>query len=174
MVSADAVYKLDYGALVEEHVEAGAAVTMVTTEVDPDDAGRYGVVQTAGGDVRDYVYKPDEPRGNLVSNEVFVFSPGPGARRARRARERRGRGLEDLGHELLPRLVDAGQVARAPLRRLLARRRDDPGLLGVPQELLGDEPPIDLDDPAWPILTRAIARRASAHAARGRGDRVAA
>ena len=45
MVSADAVYKLDYAALVEEHVEGGAAVTMVTTTVDPEDAGRYGVVQ---------------------------------------------------------------------------------------------------------------------------------
>ena len=28
-------------------------------------------------------------------------------------------------------------------------------------ELLADPPPIDLDDPAWPFLTRAIGRRAS-------------
>ena len=49
MVSADAVYKLDYGALVEEHCEADADVTMVTVEVDPEDAGRYGVVQARAG-----------------------------------------------------------------------------------------------------------------------------
>ena len=35
VVSADAVYSSDYGALVEEHLGSGADVTMVTTEVDP-------------------------------------------------------------------------------------------------------------------------------------------
>ena len=35
------------------------------------------------------------------------------------------------------------------------------------QELVEDEPPIDLDDPAWPILTRAISNRASAHLCAG-------
>ena len=63
VVSADAVYKLDYDALVDEHLETGADVTMVTTEVEPEDAGRYGVVQAGGGRVREYVYKPDEPAG---------------------------------------------------------------------------------------------------------------
>src|SRR3954451_526725 len=77
VVSADAVYKLDYGALVEEHIASGLAATMVTTTVDPDDAERYGVVQAADGMVREYVYKPDEAKGNLVSNEVFVFTPDP-------------------------------------------------------------------------------------------------
>src|SRR3954452_18484395 len=77
VVSADAIYRLDYGALVEEHVRSEADVTMVTTEVDPDDAGRYGVVQVQGGKVRDYVYKPDEPASNVVANEVFVFRPEP-------------------------------------------------------------------------------------------------
>src|SRR5688500_7159288 len=54
LLSADAVYALDYGALVEEHRETGADVTMVTVEVEPADAGRYGVVQVSGGKVREY------------------------------------------------------------------------------------------------------------------------
>ncbi|HET9901085.1 MAG TPA: sugar phosphate nucleotidyltransferase, partial [Actinomycetes bacterium] len=44
VVSADAVYRLDYGDVVTRHRESGASVTMVTTEVPADDAGRYGVV----------------------------------------------------------------------------------------------------------------------------------
>src|SRR3954447_18986762 len=44
VLSADAVYRQDYGTLVEEHAASGV-LTMVTTEVDPGDAGRYGVVQ---------------------------------------------------------------------------------------------------------------------------------
>ncbi len=77
VLSADAVYRQDYGALVEEHMAAGAKVTIVTTEVEPDDAARYGVVQVKGGAVTGYEYKPDEPEGNLVANEVFVFRPDP-------------------------------------------------------------------------------------------------
>src|SRR4051794_17484589 len=66
VLSADAVYALDYAALVEQHARSGAAVTMVTTEVDPSDAGRYGVVQADGEQIRDYAYKPDEPAGNVI------------------------------------------------------------------------------------------------------------
>jgi glucose-1-phosphate adenylyltransferase len=75
VVSADAVYRLDYAAVVAEHLESGAEVTMVTTEVEPDEAARYGVVTVDGEKVTDYAYKPDEPAGNLVTNEVFVFRP---------------------------------------------------------------------------------------------------
>ena len=35
------------------------------------------------------------------------------------------------------------------------------------QELLAPEPPIDLDDPDWPILTRATSNRASARVLEG-------
>ena len=42
-------------------IAGGADATMVLTEVDPEDAGRYGVVRTAEGRVTEYVYKPDEP-----------------------------------------------------------------------------------------------------------------
>lgn len=163
VLSADAVYKLDYHAVVEEHCEAGKAVTMVTTEVDAGDADRYGVVQVDGERVTEYVYKPDEAKGNLISNEVFVFTPEPVLRVLEEIERERGQDdLEDLGHFLLPRLTDAGEVR--------AHRFDDywrdVGTIAAfhraHMELVADEPPIDLDDPAWPILTRAIANRASA------------
>src|SRR3712207_2355952 len=40
VLSADAVYLQDYGELVEGHMESGADATIVTTEVEPEDAGR--------------------------------------------------------------------------------------------------------------------------------------
>src|SRR3982751_1304449 len=45
VVSADAVYKLDYREVADAHLGSGAEVTMVTTEVAADDASRYGIVQ---------------------------------------------------------------------------------------------------------------------------------
>jgi glucose-1-phosphate adenylyltransferase len=163
VVSADAVYKLDYGALVEEHAEADRTATMVTTTVAPEDAERYGVVQAAGGVVRDYAYKPAEPRGSLISNEVFVFRPDTVLDALDELAEQAGDdGLDDIGHELLPRLVDAGDVHEHRFEGFWRDVGTIPAYWSCHQELLADEPPIDLDDPAWPILTQATTHRSSA------------
>ena len=82
VVSADAVYALDYGALVEEHMRTDSAVTMVTTEVEPDDAARYGVVQVEGERITEYVYKPDEPRDEPGLERGLRLPPDADARRA--------------------------------------------------------------------------------------------
>jgi glucose-1-phosphate adenylyltransferase len=161
VVSADAVYKLDYDALVDEHLETGADVTMVTTEVEPEDAGRYGVVQAGGGRLSGYVYKPDEPDGNLISNEVFVFAPGALLDTLDELAEEDPE-LEDLGHRLLPRLVERGTARE---HRFVDYWRDVgtiPAYWAAHAELTEDDPPIDLDDPSWPVLTHATAHRASA------------
>ena len=63
VVSSDAVYTLDYREVAEAHKGSGAEVTMVTTEVAPDDAARYGIVQVDGEKVTDYAYKPRPPGG---------------------------------------------------------------------------------------------------------------
>src|SRR3954447_24288191 len=141
VVSADAVYRQDYGALVEEHVESGAPLTMVTTEVDPEDAGRYGVVQVDGGEVRDYAYKPDEPATNLISNEVYVFRPEPLWEQLEALADEEDE-LEDLGTALLPGLVEAGGVREG---RFGGYWRDV-GTVGAyhaaHMDLLADEPPL--------------------------------
>jgi glucose-1-phosphate adenylyltransferase len=168
VVSADAVYKLDYGVLVEEHAEAAAGVTVVTTEVRPDEASRYGVVRVAGGRVREYSYKPDQPAGNLVSNEVFAFRPGLLLDTLDQLADEAGDdGLEDLGHELLPQLVEQGEVREHRFDGYWRDLGTVPAYWQAHQELLQDDRPIDLDDPDWPIVTQATAHRASAEVLRG-------
>ncbi|MDO9380013.1 MAG: sugar phosphate nucleotidyltransferase [Nocardioidaceae bacterium] len=156
VVSSDAVYALDYEELAADHAASGAAVTIVTTRVDPDDAGRYGVVQAEDGRVLDYAYKPEDPQGDLVANEVFAFSPTRVLDEMDRIAEERDPddGLDDLGDDLLPRLVADG-LARE--RRLESYWRDVGTVESywqAHQDLLADPPPIDLDDPAWPIASR--------------------
>ncbi|HET8949016.1 MAG TPA: sugar phosphate nucleotidyltransferase [Solirubrobacteraceae bacterium] len=166
VVSADAVYALDYAAVVAEHAASDAAVTMVTTEVAPGDAGRYGVVQLDGERVTEYVYKPDEPATSTISNEVFVFSPRELLDRLD-ALAKDSDELEDLGNALLPGLVEDGRVR--------AHRFDgywrDVGTIdafhSAHMEQLEHPPPIALDDPAWPVLTHAAARRATARVLAG-------
>src|SRR5215204_1839919 len=104
VVSSDAVYKLDYRDVVDAHLGSGAEVTMVSTEVAPDDASRYGIVQVGDdGAVTDYAYKPDEPATTTATNEVFVFSPTETLDRLEALADAAGEdGLEDLGSQLLP------------------------------------------------------------------------
>ena len=163
VLSADAVYVQDYGALVEEHMATDAAVTIVTTEVDPDDAGRYGVVAVKDGAVREYVYKPEDPAGNLVANEVFVFRPDPLLETLEELAAAAGEdALDDLGDEVLPRMVAAGAAREARFEAYWRDVGTVEAYWECHQELLDERPPIDLDDPAWPVLTRAPARHASA------------
>jgi len=106
VLSADAVYRLDYAELVDYHLAAGAAVTMVTTRVD-DEPERYGVVQVGPNRVvHDYRYKPAQASGNLISNEVFAFDPRVLVSELERLATTSDQGLEDLGTGLLPGLVE--------------------------------------------------------------------
>ncbi|HEV2088427.1 MAG TPA: glucose-1-phosphate adenylyltransferase family protein [Cryptosporangiaceae bacterium] len=157
VLSADAVYKLDYAAVVDRHREDGAEVTMVTTRVAPDEAGRYGVVQADGsGRVTGYAYKPDEPEGDLVSNEVFVFDPGRLLELlSDEARQAGEDGLDDLGDAVLPRLVDGGGAREYRFDGYWRDVGTVDSYWSAHMDLLADPSPIALDDPSWPIHTAA-------------------
>ena len=151
VLSADAVYALDYETVVRGHLGSGATVTMGTTRVDPDEASRYGVVRVEDGRVTDYAYKPEDPRSDLVTNEVFVFDPEPTLGLLEELAE--DAELADLGDALLPRLVAEG---RAREHRLDGYWRD----LGTVEaywdahmELVRPDPPFDPADPDWPLRT---------------------
>ncbi len=168
VVSADAVYKLDYREVVDAHLGSGAEVTMVTTEVAADDASRYGIVEVgSGGKVADYAYKPDQPSTTTATNEVFVFSPGPTLDRLEAlAAEHGEEGLEDLGTHLLPAQTRDG-LARA---HAFGGYWRDVGTVEsywqAHHEFRSPEPPLDLDDPAWAVHTRG-GRRSAARVLRG-------
>jgi glucose-1-phosphate adenylyltransferase len=165
LLSADAVYALDYGDLVEEHVATDSEVTMVTTRVDPGDAGRYGVVQVDDGSVREYVYKPDEPHGDLVSNEVFVFDPTQLLDRLDDLGD--DNQDQDIGHVLLPTWVREGGVREHRFGGFWRDVGTVDAYWACHQELLEDPSPLDLSDPRWPILTQVVASAGPARVSKG-------
>ncbi|HZC13278.1 MAG TPA: sugar phosphate nucleotidyltransferase, partial [Thermoleophilaceae bacterium] len=157
VLSADHVYTLDFSRVVAHHLERGADATLVTTQVARHEASRFGVVQVADGRVEDYAYKPDEPKSDVVTTEVFLFdAPTLLDLVEELAEGDEDSGLADLGDEVLPRLVRDGDVADF---RLKGHWRD----VGTVEsyweghmELLRPDPPLDLDDRSWPILTWAV------------------
>ena len=157
VVSADAVYKLDYRAVVERHRGSDASVTMVTTRVAKEDASRYGVVQVSDdGTITDYAYKPEEPAGDLVSNEVLVFTPDRVLDLLDELADQvdEDEGLEDLGDELLPKLVAAGEGREHRFEGYWRDVGTIPAYWAAHMDLLARRPPIDLDEPGWPIQTQ--------------------
>jgi glucose-1-phosphate adenylyltransferase len=156
VVSSDAVYKLDYREVAEAHLGSGAEVTMVTTEVAEDDASRYGIVRMGeDGKVTDYAYKPEAPATTTATNEVFVFSPGPTLDRLEGLADEAGEGgLEDLGDQLLPAQTRDGLARAYPLDGYWRDVGTVPAYWQAHRDFLAEHPPVDLDDPAWPVHTR--------------------
>jgi glucose-1-phosphate adenylyltransferase len=156
LLSADAVYRLDYEEVIRGHLDSGAALTAVTVEVDPEDAGRYGVVEVGkDGRITDYELKPEHPRGNLVTNEVFVLDPGPVLDLLERLAKEAGEDdLQDLGHGLLPALVEAGQARAHHFDGYWRDLGKVDAYWAAHQDLVADEPPFPMEQEGWRILTR--------------------
>ncbi len=153
VVSADAVYRLDYADVVRHHLEHDAEVTMVTTRA-PEDASRFGVVQVQDGRITDYAYKPEEPASDVVTTEVFVFRPDVLLELVERAADAPD-DEQDLGHHVLPELVARGSAVDYPFDGYWRDVGTVRSYWEAHMDFLAAEPPVDLDDPAWRIRTRA-------------------
>lgn len=155
VLSADHVYKLDYSAVVARHRELGAGLTVVTTRVTLDEAGRFGSVKVGRGDrIKEFEYKPDQPESDVVTAEVFLYDAELLLETLAGVAKGDGE-LKDFGHGLLPRLVDQNLAYSFPLEGYWKDVGTIDAYWGAHMELLSDDPPIDLDDDLWPILTPA-------------------
>ena len=172
VLSADHVYRLDYGEVLARHRDRGAGVTVVTSEVPEREASRQAVVEVAGdGRVSGFHYKPDEPPTTRVATEVFAFQTG----RLLATLDELAAGdgeLKDFGHGLLPRMVDEGEAVE---HRMAGYWRDVgtvPAYWQAHMDLLDPKRPLELDDPAWPVLGRAPHRVPARVAGSARLDRA--
>lgn len=153
VLSADAVYTLDYRDVIDAHLAWDADVTMVTTEVD-EDAGRFGVV-VAGEDgrVTSFEYKPDSPQSNVVTTEVFVYRPAA-LLDTLEALAEGDEPLDDFGDALLPQLVEGGRVYAFALAGYWRDVGTPESYWRAHQDLI-DGAGLDLDDLDWRIMTKA-------------------
>jgi glucose-1-phosphate adenylyltransferase len=152
--SADHVYRLDYAKVLDAHRERDAGVTVVTSEVPPQEAARQAVVEVGDDDGRlsGFHYKPDEPPTTRVATEVFAFRPDRLLAVLDELAAEDGE-LKDFGDGLLPRLVQAGEAVEYRLPGYWRDVGTVPAYWQAHMDLLDPEGPLDLDDPDWPILT---------------------
>lgn len=165
VMSADHVERVDLRDALDAHRGSGARVTVVTTEVAPEEAHRFGIVTVGdGGRVTAFDYKPARPRGTTAATEVFVYD-APHLLETldrRHADIARADGddahLGDFGDHLLPALVAEGGARAFPHDGYWRDVGTVESYWRGHMDLLGARPALVLDDPAWPVRTATAAR----------------
>jgi glucose-1-phosphate adenylyltransferase len=75
ILSGDHIYKTTYNEMLEVHEKTGAACTISVIEVDWKEASRFGILEVDEHDkITKFVEKPKEPKSNLASMGVYVFT----------------------------------------------------------------------------------------------------
>ena len=155
ILSGDHIYKMDYAPLIQQHQATDADLTVAVMSVPLAETDRFGIMQVdAQSRVREFHEKPkDRDKGTLASMGIYVFSR---ARLMQRLTEDGHEGPpSDFGQDVIPAMIEAQD-------RVFAYQFDgywvDVGTLdsywSTNLALLEPEPPLDLHDREWPILTR--------------------
>ena len=157
ILSGDHIYKMDYAAMVQRHKETGAACTISVMEVPWSDAPRFGIMSVDGEDrITEFAEKPKEPRSNLASMGIYVFS-WPELRRYLTEDEADEASENDFGKNIIPKMLADGM-------RMQAFRFEgywkDVGTLeslwDANMDMLCPESGLDLLDESWPIYARSL------------------
>jgi glucose-1-phosphate adenylyltransferase len=165
LLSGDHVYKMDYNDLMQFHLDAGGSFTLAAAVVPREGAHHFGIVEVdESWKVVGYEEKPPNPRtipGDpdhclvnmgvyLADTECLVKELCHDARRTD--------SHHDFGKDIIPRLVQHGEVYAYPFRdpeSLQPRYWRDIGTLDsffqAAMDLLSRTPPLDLYDRDWPF-----------------------
>ncbi len=75
ILSGDHIYKMDYEVMLDYHKEHDADVTIAAMPVPMEEASRFGIVVADGdGRITEFQEKPPEPKSNLASMGIYIFS----------------------------------------------------------------------------------------------------
>ena len=75
ILSGDHIYKMDYEVMLDYHKANNADVTIAVMPVPMEEASRFGIMITDGnGKITEFEEKPENPRSNLASMGIYIFS----------------------------------------------------------------------------------------------------
>ncbi len=152
ILSGDHIYKMDYEEMLNFHKENGADVTIAAMPVPYEEAGRFGIVITDGkGRITEFEEKPANPRSNLASMGIYIFS-WPALKNA--LIQKKDEPGCDFGKHVIPYCFEQGQKMVA---FEFSGYWKDVGTLGsyweANMELLDMVPEFNLNDEYWKIYT---------------------
>lgn len=106
VLSGDHIYKMDYSKMLDFHTENDASLTVGVIPVPMEEASRFGIMNTDQGNrIIEFEEKPAEPKSNLASMGIYIFS-WPTLRRYLVEDNAKDRVLEDFGHNVIPQYLE--------------------------------------------------------------------
>lgn len=117
ILAGDHIYKMDYGIMLEEHVESGATVTVGCLTVPRSEASAFGVMDTDDtGKIVKFLEKPadppgmpDDPNSTLASMGIYVFDWAV-LRDLLLQDAAKADSYHDFGKDIIPLLVSQGSA----------------------------------------------------------------
>ncbi len=171
ILAGDHVYKMDYGLMLQQHVDTGADVTVGCLEVPRMDAVAFGVMHVdEDSRIVDFLEKPADPPGipgnpdmALASMGIYVFKTDFLFDQLRRDAEMPG-SARDFGKDLIPYIVQHGKAVAHRFTQSCVKSKAesqaywrDVGTVDAYWEASIDltdiVPELDLFDQTWPIWT---------------------
>ena len=153
ILAGDHIYKMDYQPFIQFHRRNRADVTVAVQRVPIGEASRFGILALdTDGRVTDWQEKPAQPKSDLASLGIYVFS-----KKALLAWLDESR--TDFGRDVIPAMLDGG--ARVFGYRFDGYWQDVGTVAGYWQahmDLLEEHPALDLYDNEWLIHTRSEER----------------
>ena len=171
VLAGDHIYKMDYEAMLQQHVDSGADVTVGCLEVPRMEATGFGVMAVDKTDrIIGFLEKPSDPPGMpdkpdtaLASMGIYVFEMKLLAEQLRRDAALKG-SSRDFGKDIIPHLVTNGKAVAHRFTSSCVRSVQeseaywrDVGTVDAYWEanidLTDVLPALDLYDRDWPIWT---------------------
>ena len=156
ILSGDHIYKMDYSKMINQHIETNAACTIAVLEVPMDEASRFGIMNTnPDGSIYEFEEKPKEPKSNLASMGIYVFSWDK-LKKHLCEDELNPDSENDFGKNIIPSMLAQGENLRV---YRFADYWKDVGtvdsLWEANLDLLNPKIDLNLSDPNWRIYSRA-------------------
>ena len=155
ILSGDHIYKMDYSKMIKQHTETGAACTIAVLEVPWEEAPRFGIMSAnPDGTIYEFAEKPAEPKSNLASMGIYVFTWSK-LRKHLIDNENDEGATKDFGKNIIPMML-------ANNEKMVAYHFDgywkDVGTIDslweANMDVLDPKVPLDLLDDSWKIYSR--------------------
>lgn len=159
ILSGDALYRMDYRAMLDSHIANGADLTVAVMPVPWEEASRFGIL-TADEDGRivKFTEKPEKPDSNLASMGIYIFT----ADFLIKALEDDAvdqRSSHDFGGDVIPNALAEGK--RLFVHEFHGFWRDVGTIASYHEtsmDLLGQNPAFDLFDNVVPVMSNDATR----------------
>ncbi len=154
ILSGDHIYKMDYAAMLEDHIKNKASLTVGVIPVSMKEASRFGIMNTdQNGRIIEFEEKPAQPKSNLASMGIYIFN-WETLRRYLVEDQAKNREMEDFGKNVIPAyLSNAENCFAYSFEGYWKDVGTIESLWEANMEFLDPEHPLNISEDTWRIYT---------------------